>query len=104
MAGTTSHTMLTGIILFFTAEISALSLAVFGGSLVDILEEKFYSLGMFNIEGSWNNFDTYNQVVAVFYLCPYILAGLGVLILFLTIWHRHGSDREDEEINRYQNL
>lgn len=97
MAGTEPHSMLTGIILFFLCEIYALSVAVLGGSLVDILEKKFYDLGFFAIEGQWGEgFTAYYAVVNIFYLTPYIMAGLGVLILIITIWHRHGSDREED--------
>lgn len=109
MAGTEPHSMLSGIIIFFLCEIYALSVAVLGGSLVDILEAKFYDLGMYDINGSWgaeSSWYAYNSVVNIFYLTPYIIGLLGVVILVLTIWHRHGSDREedDQEYIRQNNL
>lgn len=87
--------MLAGIITFFLCEIYALVVAVFGGSLVDILEDTFDRAGMFVVSDPehWN-FDAYAQMVNVFYFTPYIMALLGIVILVVTIWHRHGTDRE----------
>lgn len=99
MAGTEPHTMLTGIILFFLCEISALSLAVMGGSILDIIEGYFYELGLFDVAGEWgaeSSWFTYNSMVNIFYFTPYLLAGLGILILVLTVWHRHNSDKEED--------
>ena len=107
MAGTTPHTMLTGIILFFLCEISALSVAVFGGSILDIIEGNMYDLGMYAIDGDWGSaasWFAYDSVVNVFYLTPYIIAGLGVIILVVTIWHRHNSDEEEDYQQNQYNL
>ena len=106
MAGTSAHTMLTGIILFFLCEIYALSVAVFGGSILDIIEGNMYDLGMYAIDGDWGSASSwfaYDSVVNIFYLTPYIIGLLGVVILFLTIWHRHGSDEPEDENEYYRN-
>lgn len=105
MAGTSSGSMLTGIIMFFLCEIYALVVAVFGGSLVDILEDTFDKAGMFVLSDpeQWN-FDAYAQMVNMFYFTPYVMALLGIVILVMTIWQRHGRDREAaEERNEYSN-
>lgn len=106
MAGTEPHSMLTGIIIFFICEIYALSVAVLGGSLVDILESTFYQIGWFDIEGTgvWGDFTAYNQIVNIFYLTPYVIGILGVVILIYTIWHRHGSDKAVEDDYYNNNL
>lgn len=93
MAGTTSGSMLAGIITFFLCEIYALVVAVFGGSLVDILEYTFDRAGFFAVPETWS-LDAYTQMVNVFYFTPYIMALLGIVILVVTIWHRHGTDKQ----------
>lgn len=85
--------MLAGIILFFMCEIYALIVAVLGGSLIDILESTFDKAGFFIVGDNWN-FDAYTAMVNLFYLTPYVIAILGIVILVVTIWHRHGKDQE----------
>ena len=49
-------------------------------------------------------FDAYAQMVNMFYFTPYVMALLGIVILVMTIWQRHGRDREAaEERNEYSN-
>lgn len=103
MAGTSGENMLGGIILFFGVELLALIIAIFGGSILDLLEGNFYALGFYsNLPAEWDTTAGEGMLVNIFYAVPYILALLGLYILFITIWHRHGSDREDnDEYNEY---
>lgn len=104
MAGTSSTSMLGGIILFFGIELVALLLAVIGGSILDLLEGQFYSLGLYsNLPAEWDTTAGESMLVNIYYAVPYILGVLGLFVLFVTIWHRVGRDREEEEeYNEYQ--
>lgn len=107
MAGTEPNHMLAGIITFFLCECYALSVAVFGGSIADILEKLFYDQGFFSIEGAWgaeSSWFAYHSCLNLLYISAYVLAGLGVVILILTIWHRHGNDTEDTDYQNQYNL
>lgn len=98
MAGTSGSDMLTGIILFFGIELLALVLAVLGGSILDLLEGQFYSLGFYdNLPPEWDTTAGEGMLVNIFYAIPYILGLLGIFVLVVTIWHRVGRDREEEE-------
>lgn len=103
MGGTSAENMLSGIILFFIIELTALLIAVFGGSILDLLEGQFYSMGMYdNLPAEWDTTAGESMLVNIFYAVPYLVGLLGLYVLFVTIWHRHGSDREDpEEYNEY---
>lgn len=95
MAGTSPHSMLTGLILFFTCELTGLVLAVIGGSLMDILEVNLVGAGLLET-GDWNN-TFYTGLINIFYWIPYILGVLGIFILLTTIYQRYGKDKQDEE-------
>ena len=97
MAGTSGSNMLGGIILFFGIELVALVLAVLGGSILDLLEGQFYAMGMYSLPPEWDTTAGESMLVNVFYAVPYVLGLLGLFVLFVTIWHRVGRDREEEE-------
>lgn len=104
MAGTSPTNMLSGILLFFGIELLALVIAIFGGSILDLLEGNFYALGFYsNLPAEWDTTAGEGMLVNIFYAVPYILAILGLFVLFVTIFHRVGRDREDEdeEYNEY---
>lgn len=96
MAGTSPQSMLSAIILFFSSILIGITLGVFGGSVVDILDSQFHSLGWF--QGcTWGEFAGYDFAINLFYFFPYIIPLLGLYILFSTIYHRHGRDREERD-------
>ena len=101
MAGTSPHSMLTGVILFFSCELIALILAVIGGSLMDILEVNLVGAGLLET-GDWNN-SFYASLINIYYWIPYILGGLGIFILLTTIYQRYGKDKEDDDTEYYTN-
>lgn len=98
MAGTSGENMLGGILLFFGLELTALVIAILGGSILDLLEGQFYAMGWYsNLPAEWDTTVGESMLVNVFYACPYILGLLGIFVLIVTIWHRVGRDREEEE-------
>lgn len=98
MSGTSGSDMLGGIILFFGIELVALVLAIVGGSIMDLLEGQFYAMGLYsNLPPEWDTTAGESMLVNVFYACPYVFGLLGLFVLFVTIWHRVGRDREEEE-------
>lgn len=98
MAGTSGESMLGGILLFFGIELVALVLAILGGSILDLLEGSFYAMGFYdNIPPEWDTTAGEGMLVNVFFAVPYVLGILGIFVLFVTIWHRVGRDREEEE-------
>ena len=111
MAGTQGKHMLTGVIAFFIAEIMALATAVVGGSVLDILEVQMAGTGMLDVPNEWliqsgsTYYHPYTIMVNIFYAMPYIMALLGLLILFVTIYHRYTADTveedEEDEYNAY---
>lgn len=104
MAGTSSTSMLGGILLFFGLEIIALVVAVLGGSILDLLEGQFYAMGWYELPAEWDTNAGESMLVNIFYATPYIIGLLGLFVLFATIWHRVGQDRdeEDEEYTDYR--
>lgn len=103
MAGTSGTSMLGGIILFFGIELMALTVAVLGGSILDMLEGQFYAMGWYSLPAEWDTNAGEGMLVNIFFAMPYILGLLGLFVLFVTIYHRVGQDREDEdEYNEYR--
>lgn len=78
----------------------ALATAVLGGSVLDIIEVQMAQVGMFDVPEEWNP-DAYKLLVNVFYLCPYIMALLGLFFLFITIFQRYGVDQTEDEEEEY---
>lgn len=95
--------MLAGVIAFFIAEIIALATAVIGGSILDILEVQLAGAGLLDVSTEWltpvgdTYIHPYTILVNIFYAMPYIMALLGLVILFVTIYHRYISDTEEED-------
>lgn len=102
MAGTEPRTMLSAIIIFLSSVLIGITLSVFGGSIVDILDMQFRNMGWFQ-GNTWGDFAGYDFAINLFYFFPYIIPCIGLYILFSTIYHRHGRDRsqdaaDDDEI------
>lgn len=76
-------------------------IGVFGGPIVDIIDNAFRSMGWFQYP-AWGDYAGYDAAINIFYSFAYIIPLLGLFILFSTIFHRYGRDRsqpeEDEEI------
>lgn len=96
MAGTAPRSMLSAVIIFLSCILIGITLSVFGGSIVDILDAQFRSLGWFQ-GNTWTDFSGYDFAINLFYFFPYIFYGLGLFVLFSTIYHRYGRDRSQPE-------
>lgn len=97
MAGTSPMSMMTAGIIFFMSCIIGVVVGVIGGSLIDILEYQFNSMGWFALSADWDTTSGYMMVRNIFYVIPYIIPLLGLFILLSTVYQRYGKDKKEED-------
>lgn len=101
MAGTSPESMLSAVIIFFMTSFMGVIIGVFGGSIIDIIDYQFRSMGWFQYP-AWGEYAGYDFAINLFYSFSYILPLLGLFVLFTTVYHRYGRDRrhpeDDDEI------
>ena len=95
MAGTSPRSMLSAVIIFFSCTLTSIVLGVFGGSVVDIIDYQFRSMGWFQ-GNTWGTFAGYDFALNLFYAFPYIIELIGLYVLFSTIYHRYGRDQNNQ--------
>ena len=94
--------MQTAIFIFFMACITALWVAVIGGSVLDLIEYQFQLAGFFDVSAEWNVYSTaYTVLVNLFYFGPYIIALLGLFVLLYTIYQRYFRDDDEDDYIMY---
>ena len=94
--------MQTAVFIFFFACITALWVAVVGGSILDIVEYQFVQSGVFDVSPEWNVYGTvYTGLVNFFYFCPYVIALLGLFVLLYTIYQRYFRDDDEDDYMYY---
>ena len=104
MAGTSPVTMLKAVMIFFSSCITSIILATIGGPILDILTSMFYNNNWYDVPDKWNSFSNVMVFVNIYYAIIYILPIIGFYILFVTIYHRYRTDRDEMDeydYNRY---
>lgn len=97
MSGTSPMKMQTAIVLFFMSEFTAVWVAIYGGSVLDILENEFLNMGWFDTVAAWGGMSGYRMIADLFFLCPYAIGLLGLFILLFTIYQRYFKDTGDDD-------
>ena len=102
MAGTSSVTMLKAVMIFLSSCLISIILATIGGPILDILTDMFYNLGWYDLSSEWKTVSNYSYSIAnIYYAVIYILPIIGMYILFVTIYQRYRTDRD--EMDEYDN-
>lgn len=97
MVFTAAKTMLDALILFAICELMALTFALVGGAVIDTFYEAMVSSGLMNIPGGWGDFTTLDYLIGLYYVSCICVCLYGVLILFLTIYHKYIVEEDEEE-------
>jgi C4-dicarboxylate transporter len=97
MAGTSPLTMMQTMIIFFTSCAMGVGIAAVGGSILDILENLFFSLGWFDLPSQWDSTSGYRMIVNTFYAMTYIIPLIGLFILIVSYIQRHTTDDDEDE-------
>lgn len=94
--GTSSGVMLIGIVIFFVMQITAIGLALMGGTAMDIIVSRFVAMGWYSVSPAWDTSAQVELLINLFYVVPVIISLAGIYVLVVTILHRTANEDEDE--------